>query len=263
MGEKEEQVTEKVSEENKMTVKRPTKKKNIEDTEEVEDSFRLKPLKKKTVVKEDVESDGTFKLKKTEMESKQDIEEEFQIGLKPKPKTKKSVVNENATLKVTVPTEETEKEGPVTEEVSEVNSLTIPRPRKKSVYRVEDIEEIENSFFVKPEPKQIDTESKIESDATFKLKEEPEKEPEQEDVEEKFQIGLKPRRKSSVSAPQDVEEDVRIGLKPKRKPKKIEEASEETTLILESSSDSSVPKTETLEEMRTRLSKSDVVSITD
>merc|ERR1712071_648246 len=181
-----EQVTEKVSEENKMTVKRPTKK-------------------KKTVVKEDVESDGTFKLKKTEMESKQDIEEEFQIGLKPvpkpivstskdveeevkvglkpKPKTKKSVVNENATLKVTVPTEETEKEGPVTEEVSEVNSLTIPRPRKKSVYRVEDIEEIENSFFVKPEPKQIDTESKIESDATFKLKEEPEKEPEQEDVE--------------------------------------------------------------------------------
>merc|ERR1712071_529195 len=84
--EKEEQVTEKVSEENKMTVKRPTKKKNIEDTEEVEDSFRLKPLKKKTVVKEDVESDGTFKLKKTETEPKQDIEEEFQIGLKPVPK---------------------------------------------------------------------------------------------------------------------------------------------------------------------------------
>ena len=162
-------------------------------------------------------------------------------------------------MKVTVSAEKQEEEK-VIEEVLEVNKMVIKRPtKKKSNYRVENIEEVEDTFTVKPKTKLPDVEEDNKSDATFSIS----KQPEQEDVEEEFQIGLKPKPKPVDSAPQDVEEEVRIGLKPKRKPKKTEEASEETTLILGSSSDSGLSKTETLEEMRTRLSKSDVISITD
>ena len=122
---------------------------------------------------------------------------------------------------------------------------------------------MEDSFHIKPEKQEPVAVADLASDATFKIPKEPETKIEQEDTEEEFRIGLKPKPKPIVSAPEDVEEEMRIGVKPKRKPKKTEEASGETTVTLKSTSDLDFSKKETLEEMRLRLSKTDVVLITD
>ena len=91
------------------------------------------------------------------------------------------------------------------------------------------------------------------SGATIKLKETAE---EAEDVEEQFQIGLKPKRKPKVLIKtDDVEEDLSISLKfPAKKSGAVEEASDSHSLLSTTDSERSVNQ---------QISDSGVVSITD
>merc|ERR1712137_891716 len=240
------EMKEEVIEIDKATVKKPSKKKTshrVEDVEEVEDSFHIKPEKLEPVAVADLTSDATFEIPKepeTEIEQEnteeefqiglkskpkpktsasEDVEEEMRIGVKPKRKPKKPLETEKASLKVTVPVEEEKIE--IKEEVIELDKATVKKPsKKKTSYRVEDVEEVEDSFHIKPEKQEPVAVADIASNATFEIPKEPETKIEQEDIEEEFQIGLKPKSKPIVSAPEDVEEEMRFGLKPKRKPKK-------------------------------------------
>merc|ERR1712137_1074038 len=190
------------------------------------------------IEQEDIEDEfqiGLKSKKKPKAFAPEDVEEEMRIGVKPKRKPKKSVETEEASLKVTVPVEEEKIE--IKEEVIELDKATVKKPSKKNTsYRVEDVEEVEDSFHIKPEKQEPVAVADIASDATFEIPKEPETKIEQEDIEEEFQIGLKPKPKPKTSVPEDVEEEMRIGVKPKRKPKKsleTEEASLKVTVPVE------------------------------
>ena len=98
------------------------------------------------------------------------------------------------------------------------------------------------------------------SGATIKLKETAE---EAEDVEEQFQIGLKPKRKPKVLIKtDDVEEDLSISLKfPAKKSGAVEESSD--SLVVRRQEDSLLSTTDSERSVSQQISDSGVVSITD
>merc|ERR1711913_223743 len=148
---------------------------------------------------------------KPKTSASEDVEEEMRIGVKPKRKPKKPVETEKASLKVIVPVEEEKIE--IKEEVIELDKATVKKPsKKKTSYRVEGVEEVEDSFHIKPEKLEPVAVADLTSDATFEIPKEPETKIEQEDIEEEFQIGLKPKPKPKTSVPEDVEEEMRIGV---------------------------------------------------
>merc|ERR1712179_3339 len=167
------------------------------------------------IEQEDIEEEFQIGLKpKPKTSVPEDVEEEMLIGVKPKRKPKKSLETEEASLKVTVPVEEEKIE--IKEEVIELDKATVKKPsKKKTSYRVEDVEEVEDSFHIKPEKQEPVAVADIASDATFEIPKEPETKIEQEDIEDEFQIGLKSKKKPKAFAPEDVEEEMRIGVKPK------------------------------------------------
>ena len=131
--------------------------------------------------------------------------------------------------------------------------VVVQMSHKEVPYQMEEMEEEQvqmKTILKKMKKKNVEG---VASGATIKLKETAE---EAEDVEEQFQIGLKPKRKQKVQIKtDDVEEDLSISLKfPAKKSGAVEEASDSHSLLSTTDSERSVNQ---------QISDSGVVSITD
>lgn len=173
-------------------------------------------------------------------EAETSIKTETEVSLKTK-KKKKTVKAVDDQQSVTLPTQKVEE----TEQQFTIKSAVKLQPEEESVavfklqtqpeepedveevavftqkkpYKVEEVEE--EQFTLKPTKKKAPVED-VASQATLKLKQQ---EPEQEDVEESFQIGLKPK-------PTVEETEQQITLKPKKKKKSFQQDSAETVIRL-------------------------------
>lgn len=239
-----------------LTIKKSVKSKPYQ-VEEVEDVVNLASIRKvEPVAVEDVEKAATLKLKPVKVVVEQeDVEEQFKLGLKPvKPKERTDDVEHEMTIKP--------KGQP--RQVVDAEDVVLKMVQKQEVpYRVEEIEdELQVKPILKKKKKVVD--DTVESGATFKLKETVAVD-DAEDVEQQFQIGLKPKRKSKVQI-QTVEDEAAFSLKrPAKSVVVIQEASEAASLVIQQpADDDSVSTAErTSQSISQQFTDSGVVSITD
>ena len=278
------------SEAEQVTFKSKRKPKEKSLVEEIAEpiAVTLQPKKrseeKPETVSEDVEGAATLQLNtNVVLEAPEDVEEQFQIGLKKrviqptedveeqltlkpkrKPKPKKTVDETAEPFTVTIQQKQQEQIEQKEEEQVETVSVTAGKRKVSRPYRVEETED-EVQLSGPKQPKEPEELNSVEGGATLKLKPKKPIVETVEDVEENFQIGLAPRRKTSAPVPtQDVDAG-EFNIKQKRKvstvEKVVEEASEATTLVLQPKTTKQTVEEEDVESSVT--SDSGMVSITD